>query len=93
MSSTPYIVFGAWTVVIVGYAFLFNHISVLWPRRYWPRLWRLTLLMWFFSLLFFEFQGPINLLREPLPLAALELVFWAICAFGASAVISAMAGR
>jgi hypothetical protein len=48
------------------------------------------LLIWFFSLLFFEFQGPYNLLGEPLPLLALELLFWAICALGASAVIVAM---
>jgi hypothetical protein len=72
---------------------LFNHISVLWPQNYWSRLWRLTVLMWFFSLLFFEFQGPYNLLAEPLPLLALELVFWAISALGAAAVIVALTGR
>jgi hypothetical protein len=90
MVQAPYLIFTGWTVVLVGYAFLFRHISVLWPRSYWPRLWRLTFLIWFFSLLFFEFQGPFNLLREPLPLLALELIFWAICALGASAVIVAM---
>lgn len=93
MSQAPYIIFIGWTVVLVGYAFLFNHISVLWPQSYLPRLWRLALLIWFFSLSFFEFQGPFNLLREPLPLLALELIFWAICALGASAVIAAMAGK
>lgn len=41
----------------------------------------------------FEFQGPYNLLAEPLPLLALELVFWVICALGASAVIVALTGR
>lgn len=93
MQRAPYIILIGWTVIIVGYAFLFNHISVLWPQGYWTRLWRLTLLMWFFSLLFFEFQGPYNLLGEPLPLLLLELIFWAICALGASAVIVAMSGR
>jgi hypothetical protein len=90
MVQAPYIIFAGWTVMLVGYAFLFNHISVLWPRGYGQRLWRLTLLIWFFSLLFFEFQGPFNLLREPLPLLALELLFWAVCALGASLVIVAI---
>ena len=93
MQRAPYIIVVGWSVILVGYAFLFNHISVLWPQNYWTRLWRLTLLMWFFSLLFFEFQGPYNLLGEPLALIALELLFWAICALGASAVIVAMSGR
>lgn len=93
MQQAPYIIFAGWIVILVGYAFLFNHISVLWPRNYWIRLWRLTLMMWFFSWLFFEFMGPFNLLAEPLPLLALELGFWGICALGASAVIVAMLGR
>jgi hypothetical protein len=93
MQTAPYIVLAGWSVIFIGYAFLFNHISVLWPHNQWARIWRLTLLMWFFSLLFFEFQGPYNLLGEPLPLLALELVFWAICALGAAAVIVGMTGR
>jgi hypothetical protein len=59
----------------------------LWPPGFWSRFWRLGLLIWFFSLLFFEFQGPYNLLREPVPLLPLELLFWMTCAFGAAAVI------
>lgn len=93
MQRAPYIIFAGWVVIFVGYAFLFNHISVLWPPNYWTRLWRLTLIVWFFSLVFFEFQGPFNLLGEPLPLLGLELVFWAISALGASAVIVAITGR
>ncbi len=88
--EAPYIIYAGWTIILIGYAFLFTHISVLWPQGYWRRLWRLGLLMWFFSLLFFEFQGPYNLLREPIPLLLLELLFWMICAFGAAAVIVAM---
>src|SRR5215510_15139972 len=84
MQEAPYIIFAGWAFILVGYAFLFKHISVLWPHNYWSRVWRLTLIMWFFSLLFFEFQGPFNLLGEPLPLVGLELVFWGISALGAS---------
>lgn len=90
MSQAPYIIFAGWTIILIGYAFLFRHVSVLWPRGFWRRLWRLGLLMWFFSPLFFEFQGPYNLLREPIPLLLLELFFWMVCAFGAAAVIVAM---
>jgi len=93
MLTTPYVVFAGWTVVLIGYAFFFNHVSVLWPQGYWSRWWRLALLIWFFSLLFFEFQGPFNLLREPVLLGALELGFWAVCALGAAAVIVAMNGQ
>jgi len=93
MQTAPYIIVAGSSVILVGYAFLFNHISVLWPQNYWTRLWRLTLLMWFFSWFYFEFMGPFNLLAEPLPLLALELVFWAICALGASAVIVALVGQ
>lgn len=93
MSRAPYIIFTGWTIILIGYAFLFAHISVLWPRGFWPRLWRLGLLIWFFSLLFFEFQGPYNLLSEPIPLLLLELLFWMVCAFGGAAVIVAMNGR
>jgi hypothetical protein len=93
MRTAPYIVFAGWTGFLIGWAFLFKHISVLWPQSYWTRLWRLALLIWFFSLFFFELMGPYNLFAEPLPLVALELLFWAICALGASAVMVAMIGR
>jgi hypothetical protein len=93
IQTAPYIVFAGWTGFLIGWAFLFRHISVLWPQAYRTRLWRLTLLIWFFTLFFFEFQGPYNLLAEPFPLLALELLFWAICALGASAVIVAMLRR
>jgi hypothetical protein len=93
MVRTPYIIFIGWTIILIGYAFLFAHISVLWPRGFWRRWWRLGLLIWFFSLLFFEFQGPYNLLGEPAPLLLLELLFWMICAFGGAVVIVAMNGE
>jgi hypothetical protein len=93
MRTAPYIIFAGWTGFLIGWAFLFKHLSVLWPRSYRTRLWRLALLIWFFSLFFFEFMGPYNLLAEPLPLVVLELLFWAICALGASAVIVTITPR
>jgi hypothetical protein len=93
MMATPYVACACWTLVVTGWAFLFNHVSVLWPEGFWRRTGRLTLVMWFFSFFFFEFQGPFNLLHEPVPLVSLELVFWAICALGAAAVIVVMQPR
>lgn len=90
MRTAPYIVFVGWTGFLIGWAFLFKQVGVAWPKNYRSRLFRLALLIWFFSLLFFEFMGPYNLLAEPVSLVALELSFWAICALGASAVIVAM---
>src|SRR5215468_637828 len=93
MQRAPHLVLAGWTVILIGYAFLFNHIKSLWPHSYGSRVLRLALMIWFFSLLFFQFQGPLNLLGEPLAPFALELGFWAICALGASAVIVAVIGR
>jgi len=93
LQRAPHLVLAGWTVILIGYAFLFNHIKRLWPRSYGSRVLRLALMIWFFSLLFFQFQGPLNLLAEPLAPFALELGFWGICALGASAVIVGVIGR
>lgn len=93
MQRAPYVIFAGWTLLLVGYAYLFHHMRVLWPQNYWSCLGRLAAMIWFFSLLFFQFQGPLNLLGEPLFPFILELAFWAICALGASAVIVAVIGR
>lgn len=93
IQTSPYIIIAGWGIWLIGWAFLFEHISVLWPNGFWPRLWRLAASIWFLSLLFFEFQGPYNLLAEPLLLLALEMCFWAVCAVGGAAVIVRMLGR
>jgi hypothetical protein len=90
MKRAPFVVFSGFTLLIVGYSFLFATIRDSWPEGYWSRLWRLGLVIWFFSCMFFEFFGPLNLLAEPLHLLVIELVFWEICALGASAVIVAI---
>ena len=93
LQRAPHLVLAGWAVILIGYAFLFNHIKPLWPQRYGSCVWRLALMIWLFSLLFFQFQGPLKLLAEPLAPFALELGFWGICALGASAVIVGIIGR
>jgi hypothetical protein len=86
--TAPHLIFTGYILFNVGYAFLFRSVAKAWPAGVIPRTWRLALVIWGFSSLFFEFLGPFNLLGEPLGLVALELSFWAMTAFAASAVIA-----
>jgi hypothetical protein len=60
MQRAPYIVFAAWTVTLIGYSYLFHHLRPLWPQGYWSCLWRLALMIWFFSLLFFSVSRAVE---------------------------------
>jgi hypothetical protein len=82
MKRAPFVVFSTFTFLIGGYSFLFATTRDSLLERYWSRLWRLALSIWFFSCLCFEFFGPLNVLAEPLHQLAIELVFWAVCALG-----------
>jgi hypothetical protein len=82
-----YILFG------IGHAFLFRSVAAAWPAGVIPRAWRLAVLTWGLSYLFFEFLGPFNLLGEPLSLVALELGFWGLGALAESAVLVSMLER
>jgi hypothetical protein len=85
--TAPHVIFIGYIVFNVGYAFLFRSVANAWPAGIAPRAWRLALVIWGLSTLFFEFLGPFNLLGEPLGLVVLELGFWAVTTFAASAVI------
>jgi hypothetical protein len=52
------------------------------------RAWRLAALIFFLSFLFWEFFTPFNQFGEPLPLIALQLLFWVIIAVAESLVIA-----
>lgn len=82
-----YVLFG------VGYATLYRSVSAAWPRTFWQRMPRLALTIWFMSCAFFELLGPVNLLGEPMPLVALELIFWAIMSTTAASVLVAVCDR
>lgn len=77
----------------VGHAFIYRSVSAAWPAGVWPRALRFAGLLFFLVYLFWEFFTPFNQFGEPLPLLALELVFWAAIAFAEALVIAAILER
>jgi hypothetical protein len=74
------------------HAYLFTWISPAWPRGVVARGLRFSALVFLMTFLFWEFFTPFNLFGEPLPLIALELVFWACIALADGMAISAVLG-
>jgi hypothetical protein len=64
----------------IAHAFLYRWLSVGWPIGIIARGRRMTLLIFVMTFLFWEFFTPFNQFGEPIPLIALELVFWAVIA-------------
>lgn len=64
----------------IGHAFVYQWLSPAWPPGVRARAWRMAVLIFFLSFLFWEFFTPFNQFGEPLPLIALELLFWATIA-------------
>ena len=64
----------------IGHSFIYKWISHTWPQSIMARTWRMALLIFFFSFLFWEFFTPFNLFGEPIIMIGLELIFWAIIA-------------
>jgi hypothetical protein len=88
--AAPYVVLLGYLLFGIGHAFLFRSVAAAWPEGAAPRTWRLAVVIWGLSCLFFEFLGPFNLLGEPLSLVALELSFWATAALADSTVVVSM---
>jgi len=86
-ATKPHVIFLGYLLFSISHALLFRSVADAWPEGAAPRIWRLALVGWSLSYLFFEFLGPFNLLGEPLGLVALELCFWAAAALVESAVI------
>jgi hypothetical protein len=74
----------------IGHAFLYRGLAPAWPAGMLPRAARLAGLVFVLSFLFWEFFTPYNQFGEPLPLIALELVFWAIIAAADGLAIAAV---
>ncbi|MBI5810494.1 MAG: hypothetical protein HZB21_04815 [Deltaproteobacteria bacterium] len=72
----------------IGHAFVYRWLSPAWPGGAAARAWRLALLVFFMSFFFWEFFTPFNQFGEPLPLIALELLFWAVIAVAEAVVIT-----
>lgn len=87
-------------LIILGlYGFAFLHaviyrlLSPAWRPGVWPRALRLAGLLFAVCYLFWEFFTPFNQFGEPLPLLALELLFWAVVALAEGLAIAATAER
>jgi hypothetical protein len=77
----------------IGHAFLYRWLSPAWPPGIWARAWRLALLVWFLSFLFFEFFTPFNQYGEPFALIGVELLFWAVTALSEALAIAVVCER
>ena len=92
--TKPQLILLGYVLFCVGHAFIFRSVAAAWPRTIASRAWRLALVTWSLSYVFFEFLGPFNLLGEPPALVALELVFWATAALAeAAAVVAVLEAR
>ncbi len=84
-------------VGLFGFAFLhaviYRLLSPAWPSGVWPRGIRLAGLLFAICYSFWEFFTPFNLFGEPLPLIAVELIFWAVVALTEGLAIAVMAER
>jgi hypothetical protein len=77
----------------IGHAFVHRWLAGAWPPGRVARGLRLAGLVFFMSFVFWEFFTPFNQLGEPLPLIALELLFWAVIALGeAFAIVAVLEG-
>jgi len=75
-------------LLAVGHAFIYRSIAPAWPRGILARGLRMAGMLFFMIYLFWEFFTPFNQFGEPLPLIALELVFWAAIALAEGLVIA-----
>jgi hypothetical protein len=74
----------------IGHAFIYRWLSIAWPPGVLQRALRFAGLLFFMVFLFWEFFTPFNQFGEPLPLVALELLFWAAIAIAEAFVIAAV---
>ena len=71
----------------VSHAFIYRSISPAWPKGILSRAIRMSGLIFIMTYLFWELFTPFNQFGEPLPLIALELVFWAFISVAESVVL------
>jgi hypothetical protein len=86
--NTPLPVIAGMLLFGIVHAYIYRHVSGSWPQGIAPRAMRMSGLIFFMTYLFWEFFTPFNQFGEPLPLIALELVFWAIIAIAEAFTIT-----
>ena len=77
----------------IVHAYSYRWLCASWPTGVIKRGFRLALLVFVMTFLFWEFFTPFNQLGEPLGLIAIELVFWALIALADGFAISAIMER
>ena len=88
--SNPLPIISGLVLFGVGHAFVYRWLSPAWPAGITPRALRFAGLQFFMVFMFWEFFTPFNQFGEPLPLVALELVFWGVIALTEAFVIAAI---
>jgi hypothetical protein len=86
--NTPLPVIAGMLLFGIVHAYIYRHVSGSWPQGIAPRAMRMSGRIFFMTYLFWEFFTPFNQFGEPLPLIALELVFWAIIAIAEAFTIT-----
>lgn len=86
--SNPAPIIAGFMLFGIGHAFIYRWLAPSWPPGVRARAWRLAILVFSLSFLFWEFFTPFNQFGEPLPLIALELGFWAAIALAEAYAIA-----
>ncbi|MEW5864989.1 MAG: hypothetical protein AB1773_15570 [Pseudomonadota bacterium] len=86
--SNPVPIFFVLVLFCIGRAFVFRSLARSWPPGVLARAGRYGGLTFFLTYAFWELFTPINQFGEPLPLVALELLFWAVIAFSEALAIA-----
>ena len=85
--QSPFPIIGGLFLFTLFHAFAYRSVSAALPTGFWARCWRLALTLWTAIFIFWEFFTPFNQFGEPLPLLAIEILFWLCIAFAESAAI------
>lgn len=90
---SPLLMQAGFILLAALHAALYKSISGAWPPGVLRRGLRFSALLYAVAYVFWEFFTPFNLLGEPLPLVALELLFWAVVAAAEGFTIAALLER
>jgi hypothetical protein len=88
--ANPAPIIGGIVLFGIGHAFVYRWLAAAWPAGIAPRALRFAGMQFFMTFMFWEFFTPFNQFGEPLPLVALELVFWGIIALAEAFVLAAI---
>jgi len=76
-AEDPWILIVGLLIIGILWGFVYVWLSAEWKGNWWMRGIRFSIVGWLLMVPWFVFYLPWNVLREPAPLAALELVSWA----------------